>query len=99
MVGNCGKVQGGMEIFPEAKVDDGLLDVLVLAPRGRLGWFSVVAGMIGRGKNRTPPWSTSRARPSRSPFEHAGDYQLDGDHEGRNAHDVRMDPGALKVRM
>ena len=53
MVGNCGQIKGGVEIFPDAKVDDGVLDLLVLAPTGRLGWLSVVAGIIGRDKDET----------------------------------------------
>ena len=48
MVGNCGKIMGGVEIFPEAKVDDGILDVVILAPVGRLGWLGVLAGVFGR---------------------------------------------------
>ena len=82
MVGNCGKVQGGLEIFPDAKVDDGLLDVVVLAPRGRLGWFSVVAGLIGKGKGKDTSVEFFQGKTVEITFEHADDYQIDGDHEG-----------------
>lgn len=100
MVGNCGKVQGGLEIFPDAKVDDGLLDVVVLAPRGKLGWFSVVAGMIGKGKGKDTSVEYFQGKEVEITLEHADDYQLDGDHEGDSRH-VRMTmrPGALTVRM
>lgn len=100
MVGNCGKVQGGLEIFPDAKVDDGLLDVVVLAPRGRLGWLSVVAGMIGKGRGKDTSVEYFQGKTVEITFEHPDDYQLDGDHEG-DSKQVRMTmlPGALTVRM
>lgn len=35
MVGNCGRLMGGVEIFPNAKVADGIVDLLTLALRMR----------------------------------------------------------------
>ncbi len=101
MVGNCGKVQGGLEIFPEAKMDDGLLDVAVLAPHhGRLGWLSVVAGMIGKGRGKDTAVEYYQGKTVEITLEHKDDYQLDGDHEGQGKHILMtMDPGALTIRM
>lgn len=101
MVGNCGKVQGGLEIFPEAKVDDGLLDVAVLAPHhGRLGWLSVLAGIIGKGRNKDTAVEYFQGKAVEVTLEHDDDYQLDGDHEGQGRH-VRMtlEPSAITLRM
>jgi diacylglycerol kinase family enzyme len=101
MVGNCGKVQGGLEIFPEAKVDDGLLDVAVLAPHhGRLGWLSVLAGIIGKGRGKDTSVEYFQGKSVEVTLEHNDDYQLDGDHEGQGRH-VRMtlEPSALTLRM
>ncbi|MGF9647948.1 diacylglycerol kinase family protein [Pseudarthrobacter oxydans] len=101
MVGNCGKVQGGLEIFPEAKMDDGLLDVAVLAPHhGRLGWLSVVAGMIGKGRGKDTAVEYFQGKTVEITLEHNDDYQLDGDHEGQGKHVLMsLDPGALTIRM
>jgi len=41
IVGNCGMLPGGLLLMPEAKPDDGRLDIAALRPRGPLGWAKV----------------------------------------------------------
>ena len=38
VVGNSGLLPGGFSLLPNARLDDGLLDVGILAPHGPLGW-------------------------------------------------------------
>lgn len=100
MVGNCGRIMGGVEIFPEAKVDDGVLDLLILAPRGRLGWLGVVAGIFGRNKRRNTSVEYFQGRSAEITLEHEQEFQLDGDHVGTGKHlTVTLEPAALKIRM
>ncbi len=49
-VGNSGALPGGFQIMPAARLDDGLLDVVVLAPAGLLGWASVGYRVLVRSR-------------------------------------------------
>jgi diacylglycerol kinase family enzyme len=38
---NCGSLPAGLELIPEASVSDGLIDVVIVQPKGPLGWLLV----------------------------------------------------------
>lgn len=46
MIGNCGSLGGNVLLLPDAVVDDGLLDVVALRPRGIFGWLRVVWSVV-----------------------------------------------------
>ena len=41
LVANLGYLPGNIELIPDAEIDDGRLDVVVLAPRNLLGWLFI----------------------------------------------------------
>jgi len=43
---NCGALQGGVALIPDASVADGRLDVAVLQPSGVLGWLGVWRSIV-----------------------------------------------------
>jgi diacylglycerol kinase family enzyme len=51
LVANMGRMQAGVDLFGDATVDDGRLDVAVVAPRGPLDWLVLAATVI---LHRTP---------------------------------------------
>ncbi|MFF1876389.1 diacylglycerol/lipid kinase family protein [Leifsonia sp. NPDC058230] len=42
MIGNCGSLPANILLLPEASVDDGEFDVVVLRPEGFFGWVQIV---------------------------------------------------------
>ncbi len=100
VVGNCGTIQGGLELMPDAKVDDGLLDAMILSPRGVFGWAAVVADIVTRhrrGHSRLQRLESDTITvTTRDPVQ----AQLDGDAVGpRRELRCRVQPGALVVRV
>lgn len=100
MIGNCGRIQGNVEVFPGAKVDDGILNVLAVAPSGVRGWFRVVGALLSRFRRHSPPdLGHFEGKRVRLAAAHPHDVQLDGDHLGKcTVLDIRVDPAALTVR-
>lgn len=46
MFGNCGILPGGLLLIPDAKLDDGMLDVITLRPVGPFSWLKIW-GILG----------------------------------------------------
>ncbi len=52
VVGNAGLLPGGFTLLPRARLDDGLLDVGILAPSGAAGWLRVAHRVLtGSGRD------------------------------------------------
>ncbi len=100
VVGNCGTLTGGIALMPDALLDDGRLDVVVVAPRGVLGWLAVIGDVATRHRRghqrlqrRTAASMTVRAE---RPIE----AEIDGDAVGpRRSMVSGVRPLALIVRV
>ena len=100
MVGNCGKLMGGVEIFPGAVITDGIMDLLTLAPRGKFGWLAVIAGIFGRKSSANQSVQSLAGRTAEISLDQPQEFQLDGDHMGSATHLlVSVDPLALTLKM
>ncbi len=67
LVGNCGAVTGGLEVFPDASPDDGVLDVAVLTAERAVDWVRVAWRLVrGDERNLTSSFAGSAARRSPS---------------------------------
>jgi diacylglycerol kinase (ATP) len=98
VVGNCGMLQGGIQLMPGALVDDGWLDVVVISPRSLLGWLSVTGAVITRRPHTTVEHFRCRSIEVRA--ERPLHAQLDGDPAGIAQYlKAGIDPLALKIRV
>lgn len=100
LVGNVGAIQGDVQLIPDARPDDGRLDVVIVASPSRLRhWLAVLAHLITR---RPENEGIDRLTGRRVVIEldEPDDYELDGDTIGRCRRLVaEIEPGALTVRV
>lgn len=107
MIGNCGRLPGGITLLPDAVIDDGVLDVAAVDTRGGIvGWAQLFGEVVMQGfgvRNELPAKigriDHTRARRVRVRVEGGEQAQVDGDVLGQAVElECRVDPGALVVR-
>ncbi|HEV8277099.1 MAG TPA: diacylglycerol kinase family protein [Streptosporangiaceae bacterium] len=62
VVGNAGLLPGGFVLLPRARLDDGLLDVGILAPSGPGGWLRVAHRVLTHSGRDCPQLERHQAR-------------------------------------
>ncbi|KAB1650483.1 transcriptional regulator [Pseudoclavibacter endophyticus] len=112
IVGNCGTLTGNMLLIPAAIVDDGMLDVVMLRPKGRWGWARIGTRLtaqgvanrsrFGRSMLRLAPefraLSYAQGRSFEARFEIPHHIELDGDGFGQVVRArITVRPSALRV--
>ncbi len=100
IVGNCGSLQGNLRLMPDAQLDDGRLDGVVLAPDGLFGWAAILADLCSRhtrGHRSIVRMTSPRIDVvTTEPVE----AQIDGDAMGlQQVMSTRVLPRALLVRV
>lgn len=82
VVGNVGFLQAGMPLLPDAKIDDGRLDVVLLYPRRFLSWLPLAFRVLSKNKrtDETITRMTGRTVVVRAATD--SPRQLDGDSIG-----------------
>lgn len=114
IIGNCGTLTGNMLLIPAAVIDDGLLDVVMMRPKGRFGWAQIGARLALQGIARRSRFG--RELLERAPDIHSLAYvqgrqfqarfdtphviELDGDTFGHIMRvRVTVRPGAVRLRV
>jgi len=99
-VGNSGLLPGGFPIMPDARLDDGMLDVVILAPSGLLGWASVGLRIVARSRHDDAQLERHRARRVEITADADLPRQADGEMIGSaRSLTVAVLPGVLRVRV
>jgi diacylglycerol kinase family enzyme len=100
VVGNVGLLPGGFVLLPEARPDDGVLDVGILAPAGPLGWPRVGWRVLTRSRHNDVVLERYQARRVEIAAEAQLPRQADGELIGAAASlTVGLAPGGLLVRV
>ncbi len=99
-VGNAGLLPGGFALLPDARVDDGVLDVAILAPASPAGWARVAYRVITGSRHDDRRLERHRARRVEIQASAVLPREVDGEviAPGRTL-TIEVRPGALLVRV
>lgn len=98
LVGNFSKISGGLEVFPDAEPDDGLLDVTVMSASSLREWASIFWRLL-RGRDQRLDLAR-RATGRHIVVEHdsARAYELDGEDRDPAARlEFEIEPAAITL--
>lgn len=95
-VANGTSIGGGMLITPDAKIDDGLLDLFVVAPVSRLTFLRIYPLVFSGRHTGHPAVSIERVTEVSVSAENLVAY-ADGERIGALPATIRVDPGALCI--
>lgn len=109
LIGNCGMVQGGIRLLPDAEPDDGLLDVLLVSSDGALQWMDTVKSVVWDngirrlltgGEEAVSTESTRHlaVEKLRVELDRPLEFEIDGEEMGEvSAFSVEVQPGAIRA--
>ena len=98
LLGNVGRITGGIPAFPGAEPDDGRLDVGVSTAEGALEWARTLGRMVTGQARRSPFVHTTRARRIDVKLASPMPYELDGGARATTTRlKVRAVPQAITV--
>ncbi|MBL3700928.1 diacylglycerol kinase [Leucobacter luti] len=110
IVGNCGMLQGGITLLPDADPADGSLDLLVLRADGIVGWADTLRNMVwdnglkraltgGEAAASSATTSHGRFASLEVELDEPRAFEIDGDELGEVTRiSVSVQPGAIRVR-
>jgi diacylglycerol kinase (ATP) len=113
IVGNCGALPANIVLIPDAAIDDGKFDILLLRPEGVIGWLQIFVKVLWEnGVLRRTPWGRRlltrevsalryvKAHDLSVALERPEEIELDGDGFGRAVgFKTWVDDGGLLVRV
>ncbi len=100
VIGNVGFLPAGIPLLPDAQIDDGELDVVVLAPRRLFGWLNIAWKVITRRKRNSSRFARFTGRTVHIKAASPTPMQLDGDPVGEGTEiTAEVRPGVVLVRV
>jgi diacylglycerol kinase family enzyme len=100
LLGNVGRITGGIPAFDDAEPDDGLLEVGVATAEGALQWARTLGRMALGRSERSPFVRITRGRTVDVRLDAPMPYELDGGARGTvRTFTASVEPGSLTVRV
>ena len=98
LLGNVGELFGGVAVFPDARPDDGQLDLGVVTAEGAVQWARTLARTAAGDPSRSPFVRATKARVVKVKLDRKVRYELDGgDRKKVRSFKVKVEPGALRL--
>ena len=98
LLGNLGDIFGGVEVFPDARPDDGMLELGIVTAEGLFQWTRTLARTAVGDPNRSPFVRTTKAKSVKVRLDRKVRYELDGgDRSKVKSFKVKVEAGALSV--
>jgi diacylglycerol kinase (ATP) len=91
LVGNVGKILGGIEVFSGARPDDGLLEVGLVTAKNPVQWARTLGRVAAGRPGKSPFVLTTRGRRIRVRFNRPSKYEIDGG--------ARNEAGKLRIKV
>jgi diacylglycerol kinase family enzyme len=100
LLGNVGRITGGIPAFDDAEPDDGFLEIGVATAGGALEWARTLGRVAVGRSERSPFVRITRGRKIDLKLSTPMRYELDGGDRGTVRRvKVRVVPGGLTVRV
>jgi diacylglycerol kinase family enzyme len=100
VVGNSGLLPGGFSLLPDARPDDGLLDVATLAPHGPFGWPRLATRVLTRSHRQDRMLERFQAQRVEITASESLPREIDGELVSADRSlTVTVQAGALTVRV
>jgi YegS/Rv2252/BmrU family lipid kinase len=100
VVGNVGFLMASIQLIPDARADDGKLDVLVASPRTFRDWVRLTTRVLTRRRKPDDQLDRLTGRKVTISVEERDQFQLDGDTVGEcQTFTAEIVPAALRLRV
>jgi diacylglycerol kinase family enzyme len=100
IIGNCGRLVGGLTLMPEAEITDGQLDAVIISPKGIVGWAAVLGRVLTRRRKGHERLDYHTSPAFRVTADRPQEVQVDGETIGKAVGiTATVQPRALTVRV
>src|SRR5829696_957874 len=100
VIGNVGYLQANIQLIPDAKADDGQLDVVIASPRSLRDWVRLTTRVLTRPCRSNHQLDRLTGQRVKITVDPPDQYQMDGDTVGEcSSMLAEVQPGALLLRV